>query len=244
MGRSRKCNWKRKQLKANKKKGTIVLTGKQYWDLHFNNGKVSPDTIVLKNRRGSYVIGYSSESKAKKAYDAMKKALEGKITEDNFLGIKYPYGEPEKLRGLSPDFTQNYITADGRFIDPELGDINVEEFKKYWDLELKPKFDHKSFGIPIIFGTAGSIDEPHWAHEIYKNGSKDDKLFIAAGSYEEEAGPFPELNDKEYFELAKAKSRRCFGSEIFTAENLRRAMHPDGTLPKDFFEYDPNGRNK
>lgn len=218
-----------------------MLTGAEYFKLNALGQTKSPSSIVLKNRRGGYVIGYRSNSEAKKAYDAIKKALQ----DNRIIELNYS-SEPHKLRGGAPDNSYMFRTADGRYIDPEIGDISPEAFNAAWP-KINPSL--KNIGVPLVFGTAGSVDQPHWAHEIYKNGGffTDDvnpPVFISADSYHEEAGPFPELNDKEYFELARAKSRRLFGSEIFAAESIRRSVFPDGTLPKDFFEYDPNGRNK
>lgn len=192
-----------------------MLTGQQYWDLNTRSGSVSSDNpiFLIKKRRGGMTAA---------AIIDMMKNFNGKMTEKNFeeINYPYPYQEPEKLRGGAPNYYPIMRTADGRYIDPELGDIDPSRLAALYK-EAMPALSpmSKRIGVPMVFGTAGSADHPHWAHELWEKGIKDDaKYFIPVGSYHEESGPFP--NDF----LSRSREEQNW--------------------PKDFFEYDPNGRNK
>lgn len=227
MGRSRKCNWKRKQLKANKKKGPVMLTGAEYFKLNALGQTKSPETIMLKNRRGGYVIGYSSESKAKEAYEAIKKALQ----DNRIIEINYS-AEPHKLRGGAPDYMKNFKTADGRYIDPELGNIDPARLEALYK-EAMPALApmSKRIGVPMIFGTAGHGSVGEHFSTLW---DKRNEFNIVAGADALEG------SDIHVMDLS-------LGPQIQRAidEQRRfRALMFGEILPSEFFEYDPNGRNK
>lgn len=206
MGRSRKCNWKRKQLKANKKnevKRIKEINEIQNRIIKNDNGsfsylpedflrlaKLMPKMHMIKKRRGGTTLVF--ESKEDKEVYKHVSLNSGSISSGNpiFLNRRYKAelnNEPQKLRGTAPDYTHNFITSDGRFIDPELGDINVEDYKKFWELDnIKlPKLLKK---MPIIFGTGGEYGGKSF-NDLWINGFEDEerKLFIAGtDSYQEE----------------------------------------------------------
>lgn len=229
MGRSRKCNWKRKQLKANKKKGPVMLTGAEYFKLNTLGQTKSSGTIVLKNRRGGYVIGYSSKEEAKEAYDAIKKAMQ----DNRIIELNYS-SEPHKLRGGAPDNSYMFRTSDGRYIDPELGNINPEDYKQFWP-EVVPKINI-NFGKVLVFGTAGHDTVGKAYYDMWM---KSNKFNIVAGS---------DAADENSEIHAMDLSLSPLLEKMIAQQKRWRAMYfgdiDDLKLPKDFFEYDPNGRNK
>lgn len=230
MGRSRKCNWKRKQAKANKKKGPVMLTGEEYFKLNALGQTKSLGTIVLKNRRGGYVIGYSSNSEAKKAYEIMKKALQ----DNRIIELNYS-SEPHKLRGGAPDYMDMFRTVDGRYIDPELGDINPEEYKKFWP-EVVPKMNSKRIGVPMIFGTAGHDTVGNYYHNLWHENKAFNIVAGADAADENSEIHAMDLSLGPHIQRLIAEQKRWRAIYFGEIEDLK--------LPKDFFEYDPNGRNK
>lgn len=233
MGRSIKCNWKRKQLKANKKKGPVMLTGQQYWDLN-TAGYI--DQHKSKNKMMVFGKARRTGHNPTAAIIDMMKNFNGTITEDNFKEIKYPYGEPEKLRGGAPDNSYMFRTADGRYIDPELGDIRHEDYKKFWDA-VAPKLHAKSNRLgPIIFGTAGHDTVGKGYYDMWQ---KHQAFNIVAGA---------DAADENYDIHAMDLSLSPLLEKMIAEKKRWRAMYfgdiDDLKLPNDFFEYDPNGRNK
>jgi len=159
MGRNRKCNWKRKQQKAEKKLNkNKPISGFDYYKLSFDprnhNEKfwdemykqyadVGTNIIITKSRRGGNLDL------------AMKMAEEFYKRSPLVFAPAKPNENLKGLTGRSFDYIDKYF--EGR--DPDLPYFRTPKEKEDFDLLLesvRPKID-PNFRVPIILGTAGEL---------------------------------------------------------------------------------------
>lgn len=150
MGRSRKCNWKRKLKKAEKKNKPATISGfdyyklnldlnaernKKWWDEMYRQYKeLGSNIIFTKSRRGGYNSGI-----------IMEMAIEfAKRSGYELIHVK-PNDFKERLKGAPFDL------YDG--VDPELmSRIEPERLREYWRQVMPEKSDNSV--TPILFGTS------------------------------------------------------------------------------------------
>lgn len=170
--------------KRDKRKMTkpVVLTGKEYFEKMYRH---LPEFLLVKHRRGGpVVLTLCSESKAKELFEVLKYKFE----RNDFHSVLLKESA-DALRGSSMNLAEMNKRIFG-FMDPD----DVPCSKEAWEAAT-PKMVNPPLGMPMIFGTSGSINKPHWAHDIWEGRNKEDldKFFIPVSH--EESGPFPYLKD-------------------------------------------------